>query len=111
MKPTMTQADWQVAEAIAQALAKAEIDVNELRKVISYLRWRQNRGLLGDGLFEYLDRLAQHGEVRSGKTPQYYQTLNRVCRSALEPLQADIERMIQILGWAARLQGYYKQCE
>ena len=111
MKPTMTQADWQVAEAIAQALAKAKIDGNELKKVVSYLRWRQNRGLPGNGLFEYLDRLAQHGEVRSNQTVGYYQAIAQVCHDSLEPLQADSERVIQILGWAARLQSYYKQRE
>lgn len=105
MTEAMTPDHWQAAQAIALELSTTETDVNELKKIVSYLGWLRNRQekITGDRLFEYLATLAQHGEVRSNKTPQYYQTIERVCRSHLEPFAADGNALIQILGWAARL--------
>ena len=98
---------WQAAEAIAQQLSSTSTDKNELKKVVAYLCWLRNRKetVTNELLFTYLTTLAQHGEVRSGKTVKYYQTIEQVCTLHLQPLQADGNTLIQILGWAARLHG------
>ena len=105
MTIAMTPEDWQAAKAIAQQLAHTETDGNELKKVVAYLCWLRNRKetIDRDRLFAYLATLTQHGEVRSGKTAQYYQTIERVCRAYLQPIQVSGDALIQILGWAARL--------
>lgn len=105
MTIAMTPEDWQAAKAIAQQLAHTETDGNELKKVVAYLFWLRNRKepVDRDRLFAYLATLTQHGEVRSGKTPQYYQIIEQVCRAQLQASQVSSETLIQILGWAARL--------
>jgi hypothetical protein len=108
----MNEQHWQVAEAIARALQQQKTDVNELKKLVSYLRWWQNRQLedgvhhLGSHLVEYLDNLVISGETRSQQTQGYYQTLKKVCQDNLEMFATDTA--IEILGWAARLAVYYK---
>lgn len=102
----MTPEYWQAARAIANTLSTAKTDVNELKKVVAYLCWLRNcRGRVEkEHLFTYLETLAQHGEIRSNQTPQYYQTIQQACCTYLEPLQTEGNALIQILGWAARLQ-------
>ncbi|MGF1499524.1 MAG: hypothetical protein ACFB8W_22280 [Elainellaceae cyanobacterium] len=106
MTVAMTPAYWQAARAIAQKLSSTKTDANELKKVVAYLCWLRNREgtVTGDRLFDYLATLSQHGEIRSGSTARYYQTIEQVCRDELKDLQADGDALIQILGWAGRLQ-------
>ena len=107
----MNEQHWRVANAIAQAFQNT--NVNELKKLVSYLRWWQNRQPkdevddLGTHLVEYLHNLVTHGETRSQQTPMYYQTLEKVCQKNLELFATDTETAIQILGWAARLAVYH----
>lgn len=101
---TMTADDWEIVEAIAQDVVATGTDVNELRSVVAYLSWLQNRqGSVGpDNLFEYLTTLAQHGEVRSKKTRQHYQHLERICRQYLSDGAIAGKKLLNILGWAGR---------
>lgn len=105
MTVTMTPAYWQVSEAIAQELSAAKSDVNELRKVVSYLCWLRSRSVSVncDRLFEYLAALVEHGEVRSNQTSRYYKDIEHACTLYLAALQPEDDALIQILGWAGRL--------
>ncbi|XHX78416.1 MAG: hypothetical protein RBJ76_29035 [Stenomitos frigidus ULC029] len=96
---------WQAAETIAQHISHTDTDGNELKKVVAYLCWLRNRKVTvdRDRLFAYLGTLSQHGEVRSGKSMQHYQTIEYICRTQLQDLPVDGNALIQILGWAARL--------
>lgn len=110
----MNQQHWQAAEAIAQSLHQTKTDVSELKKLVSYLRWLQNRDWenkgnhLGDHILEYLNRLVTDGETRSLQTLEYYRTLEKICQENQELFASDIEFAIQTLGWATRLAVYYK---
>ena len=97
---------WQAARAIAEDLSSTRTDVNELKKVVSYLCWLRNRGVTvtTEQLLHYLDTLATHGEVRSNQTPEYYRAIARACRSHLGELLLEGDALIQVLGWAGRLQ-------
>jgi hypothetical protein len=106
MTVQMTSVHWQVAKGIAAELSSARTDVNELKKVVSYLCWLRNRDMAvtTEQLLHYLDTLTQHGEVRSNQTPQYYQAIARACRAQLGGLSLEGDALIQVLGWAGRLQ-------
>ena len=105
MTIAMTPEDWHAAKAIAQELAVTKPKANELKKVVAYLCWLRNRRepVTLDRVLTYLVLLAQHGEQHGQNTPHYYQTIEQVCRTHLQPLQASGDTLIQILGWAARL--------
>ncbi|NJO43575.1 MAG: hypothetical protein HC865_24095 [Cyanobacteria bacterium RU_5_0] len=111
----MNDQHWQVAKAIAQTLQQQNTDVNELKKLVSYLQWWRNRqsqegrNQLSEHLIQYLHHLGTNGETRSEQTQRYYQTLEKVCRENLELFETDAEMAIEILGWSTRLATYYKQ--
>jgi hypothetical protein len=112
----MNPQQWQAAEAIAQAVQSHRIDVNEMKKVVSYLRWWQGRqgrqgdsggDGLGNHLVNYVEQLAASGEVRSQRTQEYYRALARICQENLELFTREPEAVIPVLGWAVRLAVYY----
>lgn len=109
----MTEADWQIAHAIAQTLVQQEMDVNELGKAIAYLRFaiQQNPENAGTRFFKYLNTLVSQGKSigHSGKTPQYYRNLDKACSSHLHTYQTKPLILLHILGWTARLIRYYKE--
>lgn len=109
----MTEADWQIAHAIAQTLVQQEMDVNELGKAIAYLRFaiQQNPENAGTQFFKYLKTLVSQGKSigHSGKTPEYYRNLDKACSSHLQPYQAKPLILLHILGWTARLIRYYQE--
>jgi len=105
----LTDAQWQIADAIARQLVIEGTDVNELRKATTYLRDRQNEAGAGKKFFDYLKTLVRHGNAigHSKRTLDYYQSLDAVCSQYLSSYQDDAERMLYILSWAARLVQYY----
>jgi hypothetical protein len=105
----LTDAQWQIADAIARQLVLEGTDVNELRKAISYLRDHQDGANAGKHFFDYLKTLVRHGNVigHSKRTLGYYQSLDQACNQHLQPYQDDVPRMLHILSWAARLVRYY----
>jgi len=105
----LTDAQWQIADAIARQLVLEGTDVNELRKATTYLRDRQNEVGAGKKFFDYLKTLVRHGNAigHSKRTLGYYQSLDAVCNQYLDSYQDDAERMLYILSWAARLVQYY----
>ena len=106
----LTEAQWQIADAIARQLVLDGADVNELQKVIAYLRSTVNRESAGKKFFDYLKTLVRHGDSigHSKKTVAYYSSLDEICTRYLADYQDDAPRMLLLLGWAARLVKYYK---
>lgn len=105
----LTELQWQVADAIAQSLVRDGTDVNEFKKVISYLRAYQERENAGSQFFDYLKTLTKKGNQigHSKQTLIYLSNIEKVCSKYLQRHQDDTLLMLQILGWAARLVQYY----
>lgn len=106
----LTDEQWDIAHAIAKALVETNTDVNELKKVISYLRDFINRDNIGSDFFKYLKVLVKYGSqiAHSNQTPKYYLNLEITCKKYLENYKDNPLVMLTILGWAARLMQYYK---
>jgi len=110
---SLTEKQWQIAHAIAQSLVKEQTDVNELGKAIAYLRnaINQNPSDAGARFFKYLKTLVSNGRLigHSGRTSDYYRSIDKVCSQYLQNQPADARTLLQILGWSARLMRYYKE--
>jgi len=107
---SLTEVQWQMAHAIAQTLVKDNTDVNELGKVIAYLRSHDNRENAGAKFFDYLKTLAKNGRQigHSKRTSDYYENIESACSQYLKAYQDDAATILHILGWASRLMRYYK---
>jgi hypothetical protein len=110
---SLTENQWQIAHAIAQTLVKEQTDVNELGKAIAYLRnvVNQNQSDANSRFFKYLKTLVANGRQigHSGKTTDYYRSIDKACSDCLKGFQGDASTLLQILGWASRLMRYYKE--
>jgi hypothetical protein len=110
---SLTENQWKIAHAIAQTLVKEETDVNELGKAIAYLRnaVNQNQADASSRFFKYLKTLVSNGRQigHSGKTTDYYRSIDKACSDCLKGFQGDASTLLQILGWASRLMRYYKE--
>jgi len=110
---SLTDKQWEIAHAIAQTLVKEQTDVNELGKAIAYLRnaVNQNQADANSRFFKYLKTLVANGRQigHSGKTTDYYRSIDKACSDCLKGFQGDASTLLQILGWASRLMRYYKE--
>ena len=110
---SLTENQWEIAHAIAQTLVKEQTDVNELGKAIAYLRnaVNQNQADANSKFFKYLKTLVGNGRQigHSGKTTDYYRSIDKACSDCLKGFQGDASTLLQILGWASRLMRYYKE--
>jgi len=110
---SLTENQWEIAHAIAQTLVKEQTDVNELGKAIAYLRnaVNQDRSDANSRFFKYLKTLVTNGRQigHSGKTTDYYRSIDKACSDCLKGFQGDASTLLQILGWASRLMRYYKE--
>ena len=108
---TLTEAQWQIADAIARHLVLDGADVNEVQKAIAYLRSIVDKENAGKQYFDYLKTLVRHGDTigHSKRTVGYYRSLDSICSQYLTDYQNDAHRMLFLLGWAARLVKYYKE--
>ncbi|MEG4505000.1 hypothetical protein QUA81_20690 [Microcoleus sp. F6_B4] len=110
---SLTENQWKIAHAIAQTLVKEQTDVNELGKAIAYLRnaVNQDRSDANSRFFKYLKTLVGNGRQigHSGKTTDYYRSIDKACSDCLKGFQGDASTLLQILGWASRLMRYYKE--
>ncbi|MGL5063470.1 MAG: hypothetical protein ACRC62_26100 [Microcoleus sp.] len=110
---SIAEEQWEIAHAIAQTLVKDETDVNEFGKATAYLRnaVNQERTDANSRFFKYLKTLVSHGRQigHSGKTTDYYRSIDRACSDCLKGFQGDAIALLQILGWASRLMRYYKE--
>lgn len=107
----LSEAQWQVADAIARQLVIDGTDVNELRKAIAYLREHLDRDGAGRKFFDYLKVLVRSGDSigHSRRTSDYYRSLDAVCSQYLSSYQEDAPKMLLLLSWAARLVFYYSK--
>ena len=109
----LTENQWEIAHAIAQTLVKEQTDVNELGKAIAYLRNADNQDQAdaNSRFFKYLKTLVANGRQigHSGKTTDYYRSIDKACSDCLKGFQGDASTLLQILGWASRLMRYYKE--
>jgi len=110
---SLTENQWGIAHAIAQTLVKEQTDVNELGKAIAYLRnaVNQNQADANSRFFKYLKTLVGNGRQigHSGKTTDYYRSIDKACSDCLKGFQGDASTLLQILGWTSRLMRYYKE--
>jgi hypothetical protein len=110
---SLTEREWGIAHAIAQTLVKDQTDVNEFGKAIAYLRnaVNQNQTDANSRFFKYLKTLVGNGRQigHSGKTTDYYRSIDKACSDCLKGFQGDASTLLQILGWASRLMRYYKE--
>jgi len=106
----LTESQWQIAHAMAIALAKTETDPNEISKALTYLRAFGHQKDAGKNFFNYLTTLHKNGDrIGHGKrTKEYYGNLEFACNQYLENYQNNVSEMTQILGWVVRLLRYYK---
>ena len=113
MTESLTEREWEIAHAIAQYLVKDQTDVNEFGKAIAYLRnaVNQDRADANSRFFKYLKTLVGNGRQigHSGKTTDYYRSIDKACSDCLKGFQGDASTLLQILGWASRLMRYYKE--
>jgi hypothetical protein len=106
----LTEIESQLAHNLAITLVKEDTDVNELGKAIAYLRSIINQPDAGTRFFKYLKTLVTNGRQigHSGKTTDYYRSMERACSKYLQNYQNNAHSMLKILGWAMRLMRYYK---
>ncbi|KYC43951.1 hypothetical protein WA1_02045 [Scytonema hofmannii PCC 7110] len=108
----MNEEQWNTAHKIAQTLVQENTDVNELGKAIVYLRnaVNQQQTDAGSRFFKYIQTLVRNGRQigHSGKTSDYYRSIDKACQHYLTKYQNDTKIMLQILGWTSRLMRYYK---
>jgi hypothetical protein len=96
--------DFEIANLLAADIAGSNIDPNEGKKALSYLRSTRDP----QKYFVYLRSAIKNGHIviRSRQTESYYKNLLEVSERHLEGMQ--YEEMAQTLGWALRLAPYYK---
>ncbi|MFN6540304.1 MAG: hypothetical protein RM021_028690 [Nostoc sp. EkiNYC01] len=107
---SLTEAESQLAHNLAITLVKEDTDVNEVGKVIAYLRSIVDQPDAGRRFFTYLKTLLTNGKQigHSGRTTDYYRSIERACNQYLQNEQKNAQKMLKILGWAMRLMRYYK---
>ncbi len=118
---SLSEIQWQIAHAIAQDLAKEQIRLDkekdgiltEFKTTITYLYSTKKLTNAKGNFFKYLRTLVSHGNKvgHSGKTLEYYCSIDKICRQHIPKDDTDIYSLLQILGWAARLVKYYKDAE
>jgi hypothetical protein len=116
---SLTEFQWQTVQALAQALAEEQLRLDnksdgictELKKTVAYLYINVNQPDAKSQFFKYLKTLASNGKQigHSGKTPDYYRYIEKICRQYLEDSENDAESILHILGWVVRLVRYYKE--
>ncbi|MEC4818780.1 MAG: hypothetical protein SAK29_36730 [Scytonema sp. PMC 1069.18] len=107
---TLAEDQWKTVYAMAQMLANEQTDVNEVGKIIAYLRAYGHVENGGKNFFQYLSVLVRNGKTvgHSGRTFDYYQSIEKACKQYLLKYQNDVPAMLQILGWVTRIMRYYK---
>jgi hypothetical protein len=128
---TITDTELAIAEEIAQALALAQITINqksrqnsngletELKSIVSYLSSRIAQTNDSSHLIKYLDAMIKHSEKIASEvdknsdqrknSPRYYREIRQACELHLDLHKYKLTKVAQILGWSARLIRYYKE--
>ena len=108
----MNDSDWAAAENIARFIYEQRVDVNEVAKLMPFLRRR--RAVAGPGagqdLDRFLDRITQPNAkalVRSNQTIDYFRQIRQARQQYLRGVN-DPQRLQSIVGWAVRLAKSYR---
>lgn len=106
---SLTDGQWQIAHAIAQTLVQEDTDVNEVGKILAYLRTIIDKSDATSRFLTYLKTLVKDGKQigHSGKTLGYYRNIEITCSQYFKN-NSDAHTILQILGWVSRLMRYYK---
>lgn len=106
---SLTDGQWEIAHAIAQTLVQEDTDVNEVGKILAYLRTIIDKSDATSRFLTYLKTLVKDGKQigHSGKTFGYYRNIEITCSQYFKP-NSDAQTILQILGWVSRLMRYYK---
>ncbi len=107
----MTEKEWNTVRDVARSLATAECDPNEVTKLLSYLRVKSNITAF-QRIFKIREMMLDRPQgnmpfVRSGQTSRYWQAIRKMWQDYYQLLPQDAERLLLVLGWAARLMRYY----
>jgi hypothetical protein len=107
---SLTDGQWEIAHAIAQTLVQEDTDVNEVGKIIAYLRTIINQSDATSRFLTYLKTLVRDGRQisHSKETPRYYRNIEITCSQYFKN-NSDANTILQILGWVSRLMRYYKE--
>jgi len=120
---SLTENQWEIAHALAKNLADEQMKVNqeigkdsdgiatEFKKIVTYLYANVHRSDASSFFFKYLNFLVGYGKEvgHSNQTHRYYRAIKNACNQYLDETEMNPSIMLQILGWAVRLIGYYKQ--
>ncbi len=106
---SLTDGQWEIAHAIAQTLVQEDTDVNEVGKILAYLRTIIDKSDATSRFLTYLKTLVKDGKQisHSKETPRYYRNIEITCSQYFKP-NSDAHTILQILGWVSRLMRYYK---
>lgn len=106
---SLTDNQWEIAHAIAQTLFQENTDVNEVSKILAYLRTIINQSDATSRFLTYLKTLVKDGKQigHSGKTLGYYKNIEITCSQYFKN-NSDPHTILEILGWVSRLMRYYK---
>lgn len=100
----MTQARFDIANKMAENLARAGTDHNEVAKASGYLSQTRD----AKAFFTWLDWMAtprvSEKLARSNRTPEYYRQIRDACQQ-LRPIK-NVDEIAQTMGWAVRLMRY-----
>jgi hypothetical protein len=109
----------QHATPLARVLAQRQVDPNEVAKSFAHMRALYERAggdedaqrAAVDEWWRWLATVAGPGAravVRSGRTQDYYRTIQDACRYHLREIKNDPAQLVHTLGWAVRLMRYYR---
>lgn len=107
------------ANTLARTLAQRQVDPNEVAKCFTHLRALIERAGTNEAAqraavkdwWRWLETVAGPGAravVRSGRTQEYYRTIEDACRHHLHEVRDKPHDLLQALGWAVRLVRYYR---
>ena len=96
----LTTQEWKTVHTLARDLA--DVDRNELGKVVAYFRLEKS----GDKFLDLLKRLPGSPLMRrSKKTRGYYERVRDACWQHLQGVPDD--KALEMVAWAFRLMTYY----
>lgn len=100
---------WSIAHNLAYEMHEHNVDVNEVNKVIAFMRQYHKVDDALDKFKSLLQQLAYSDDapIQSGRTRDYYEDIQECCQKHLGNISNPNELLL-ILGWSRRLMYYYK---
>ena len=100
---------WSIAHNLAYEMHEHNVDVNEVNKVIAFMRQYHKVDDALDKFKSLLQQLAYSDDapIQSGRTRDYYEDIQECCQKHLDNI-SDPNELLLILGWSRRLMYYYE---